>query len=58
MWTNYLFDEICLPLVKMMNNFVRFDVTFFFPLFLKSVITSNGVLTPKFEYIEKLREKR
>ncbi|KAK2842766.1 hypothetical protein Q5P01_012966 [Channa striata] len=28
------------------------------PLFLQAVITSNGVLTPKFEYIEKLRERR
>lgn len=30
----------------------------FFSVFLKAVITSNGVLTPKFEYIAKLRERR
>uniref|UniRef100_A0A4W6DQP6 Alpha-aminoadipic semialdehyde synthase, mitochondrial n=1 Tax=Lates calcarifer TaxID=8187 RepID=A0A4W6DQP6_LATCA len=33
-------------------------INFFLCLFLKAVITSNGVLTPKFEYIEKLRERR
>uniref|UniRef100_A0AAQ5ZIL4 Saccharopine dehydrogenase (NAD(+), L-glutamate-forming) n=1 Tax=Amphiprion ocellaris TaxID=80972 RepID=A0AAQ5ZIL4_AMPOC len=33
-------------------------VRFFIYLSFKAVITSNGVLTPKFEYIEKLRERR
>uniref|UniRef100_A0A3B5B1N5 Aminoadipate-semialdehyde synthase n=1 Tax=Stegastes partitus TaxID=144197 RepID=A0A3B5B1N5_9TELE len=34
------------------------EMLILFYLFLKAVITSNGVLTPKFEYIEKLRERR
>lgn len=44
--------------MKINNNVVKFDVTFLISFFLKAVITSNGVLTPKFEYIEKLRERR
>uniref|UniRef100_A0A7N8XBG7 Aminoadipate-semialdehyde synthase n=1 Tax=Mastacembelus armatus TaxID=205130 RepID=A0A7N8XBG7_9TELE len=57
--TEYFGDRLFPYIWEMLYLLERdcFTYVIFF-LFLKAVITSNGALTPKFEYIEKLRERR
>uniref|UniRef100_A0A665TRV4 Alpha-aminoadipic semialdehyde synthase, mitochondrial n=1 Tax=Echeneis naucrates TaxID=173247 RepID=A0A665TRV4_ECHNA len=45
-------------MVRLLGCWVSVEPLWALPILRAAVITSNGVLTPKFEYIEKLRERR